>query len=135
MPALVFCVDCLCDYVLAALDTSRLVSSTVVVFIAGHGSLLGEHDLFQQCGFCEPVVRVPSMRQVPSYGARCPAAPPDPLLASNGVLCNLADDPGELHNRYYDRSCRGEVERLMDALDSFAAISLDAPGTLVPTAQ
>lgn len=132
--SLVSYVDGLLGEVLAALDASPFASSTVVAFIADHGNLLGEHDLFQKCSFYEPVVRVPFMIRVPGQAARSVGAPADPLYGPDGVLYNLADDPGELHNRYYDPSCRGEVERLMDALDRFTADhSSRAPGPLVPT--
>ncbi|HZS13795.1 MAG TPA: sulfatase-like hydrolase/transferase [Candidatus Dormibacteraeota bacterium] len=57
--------DTLVGRLIDALDASPYADDTAIAFHADHGTLLGEHGLWQKCTFYEPVAKVPLMIAAP----------------------------------------------------------------------
>ena len=51
---------------LDTLDRTGLASSTLLVFTADHGELMGEHRTFSKCMFFEGSLRVPLLMRLPA---------------------------------------------------------------------
>ena len=76
---------------LAALDDTGLAESTLVVFTADHGEMLGERGLWYKMSFFEPSARVPLIvRGVGARGAR--VADPVSLIDLAPTLTELCGD-------------------------------------------
>jgi choline-sulfatase len=78
--------------VLAALDDAGLAESTLVVFTADHGEMLGERGLWYKMSFFEPSVRVPLIMRAPGAPGLRRVADPVSLIDLAPTLAELAGD-------------------------------------------
>jgi choline-sulfatase len=83
---------------LAALGDAGLTDSTLVIFTADHGEMLGERGLWYKMSFFEPSARVPLIVRVPGAIAAQRVADPVSLLDLAPTLLDLAgdEDAGEM---------------------------------------
>ena len=83
---------------LAALGDAGLADSTLVIFTADHGEMLGERGLWYKMTFFEPSARVPLLVRAPGAIAAQRVAEPVSLLDLAPTLLELAgdQDAGEL---------------------------------------
>jgi choline-sulfatase len=78
--------------VLAALDEAGLTESTLVVFTADHGEMLGERGLWYKMNFFEPSIRVPLVVRAPGARGARRVADPVSLVDLAPTLIELAGD-------------------------------------------
>jgi choline-sulfatase len=123
---------------LAALRDAGLDDTTVVVFAADHGELLGEHGLWYKMSFFEPSVRVPLIVSAPGRLAARRVAEPVSLLDVAPTLLDLAGHPeaGELSNTMDGSSLVALLEGRASAgagvvASEYLAEGLTAPAVMI----
>lgn len=82
--------------ILGALEANGLTESTVVVYVADHGEMHGEHGLWWKCTFYEGSARIPCIVSWPGHiaaGRRFAAA--TSLLDIVRTVLDLAGDPAD----------------------------------------
>jgi choline-sulfatase len=77
---------------LTALSDVRLADSTLVIFTADHGEMLGERGLWYKMSFFEPSASVPLIVRVPGASAARRVSEPVSLLDLTPTLLELAGD-------------------------------------------
>ena len=78
---------------LATLDALHLRNDTVVMLVADHGDLLGEHGLWYKMSFFEDAVRIPLVVHAPARFAAGRVAAPVSLVDVLPTLADLAGAP------------------------------------------
>ena len=78
---------------LATLDALQLRNDTVVMLVADHGDLLGEHGLWYKMSFFEDAVRIPLVVHAPARFAAGRVAAPVSLVDVLPTLADLAGAP------------------------------------------
>ena len=78
---------------LATLDALQLRNDTVVMLVADHGDLLGEHGLWYKMSFFEDAVRIPLVVHAPARFAAGRVAAPVSLVDILPTLADLAGAP------------------------------------------
>jgi choline-sulfatase len=115
--------------VLEALDRSGHADDTIVVYLADHGYMLGQHGRFEKhCGY-DPAIRVPLIVRPP--GVTKPGSQPRALVQSIDLVPTMLDlcdlqIPSRVQGRSLAPILRGQTDRHRDQL--FIEYSENAEG-------
>jgi choline-sulfatase len=123
--------------VLAALAATGLDDSTLVVFTADHGELLGERGLWYKMSFLEGSARVPLIVRGPGLAPRRVPGPVSQLDLAP-TLAELASAPAAeagLEGGSLVRALLGESAGPAEALGEYLAEGVQAPAVMIRRAQ
>jgi choline-sulfatase len=123
--------------VLGALAATGLDASTLVVFTADHGELLGERGLWYKMSFLEGSARVPLIVRGPGLTARRVAGPVSQLDLAP-TLAELASAPAAeagFEGVSLTRALLGESAGPAEALGEYLAEGVQAPAVMIRREQ